>query len=74
MVTGDAPATALAIARRAGLVGAEDGAVLSGAQVDAMSEAQCEQAVASVSVFARVVPTQSFASSMPCSAVARSSP
>ena len=58
MVTGDAPATALAIARRAGLVGAGDGAVLTGAQVDAMNEAQCEQAVATVAIFARVVPTQ----------------
>ena len=58
MITGDGPATALAIARRAGLVGTQDGAVLTGAQLDAMSEAQCEQAVATVSVFARVVPTQ----------------
>jgi Ca2+-transporting ATPase len=58
MVTGDAPATALAIARQAGLVRADDGAVLTGAQLDAMSEAQCEQAVAAVGVFARVVPAQ----------------
>jgi P-type Ca2+ transporter type 2C len=58
MVTGDAPATALAIARQAGLVQSGDGAVLTGAQLDAMSETQCDQAVASVSVFARVVPAQ----------------
>jgi Ca2+-transporting ATPase len=58
MVTGDGAATALAIARRAGLVGAGEGAALTGAELDAMSEAQCEQAVATVSVFARVVPTQ----------------
>ena len=58
MVTGDAPATALAIARQAGLVPAGDRAVLTGAQLDAMNEAQCAQAVATVSVFARVVPAQ----------------
>ena len=58
MITGDAPATALAIAREAGLVHAGDGAVLTGAELDAMSEAQVERAVATVSVFARVVPAQ----------------
>lgn len=59
MITGDAAATALAIARQAGLV-AEDGddAVLSGAQLDAMNEMQLELAIARVAVFARVTPAQ----------------
>ena len=59
MITGDAAATALAIARQAGLV-AEDGddAVLSGAQLDAMTEPQLELAIARVAVFARVTPAQ----------------
>lgn len=59
MITGDAAATALAIARQAGLV-AEDGddAVLSGTQLDAMNEMQLELAIARVAVFARVTPAQ----------------
>ncbi len=58
MVTGDAPATALAIARQAGLVRQDEGAVLTGAQLEAMNEADCDRAVAGVGVFARVVPAQ----------------
>ncbi len=59
MITGDAPATALAIARRAGgLVADGDSAVLTGAQLDAMSDSQFELAVAGVAVFARVAPAQ----------------
>jgi Ca2+-transporting ATPase len=59
MITGDAPATALAIARQAGLVPqATQARALSGAQLAAMSEAQFEQAVAGVAVFARVTPAQ----------------
>lgn len=57
MITGDAPATAVAIARAAGL-GDPDGAVLTGAQLDTMTEAQLEAALVRVSVFARVAPAQ----------------
>lgn len=60
MITGDAPATALAIARHAGLVdaGARDDAVLTGAALDAMSDPAFELAVGRVAVFARVTPAQ----------------
>ena len=59
MITGDSAATALAIAREAGLVHADGGdAVLSGVQLDAMDELQLEVAVARAVVFARVTPAQ----------------
>jgi len=59
MITGDAAATALAIAHQAGLVEeADDSAVLSGAQLDAMNELELELAIARVAVFARVTPAQ----------------
>lgn len=69
MITGDAPATALAIARQAGLVGpvnglASDqdstgaGSVLTGAALEAMGDAEFERAVTHVAVFARVTPAQ----------------
>jgi hypothetical protein len=55
MMTGDAAATALAIARKAGLT---DGAALTGADLDAMGEAELELAIRHVAVFARVSPAQ----------------
>jgi len=59
MITGDAAATALAIARDAGLEGsARADAALTGAQLDAMDEPRFEQAIAGVAVFARVTPAQ----------------
>jgi len=59
MITGDAPATALAIAKQAGLVAAADDSVVrTGAQLDAMDEAQFELQVAHIAVFARVTPAQ----------------
>lgn len=59
MITGDAPATALAIARQAGLVhDGESAQVLTGAQLDAMNEAQFEGTVMHVAVFARIAPAQ----------------
>ena len=59
MITGDAPATAMAIARQAGLVqGSGDGTELTGPQLDAMDEAQFGLAIARVAVFARVTPAQ----------------
>ena len=59
MITGDAAATALAIARNAGLVRDEaPAAVLGGTQLDAMNEAEFAQAIVGVPVFARVTPAQ----------------
>lgn len=59
MITGDAAATALAIALQAGLVAEDsDDAVLSGAQLEAMNEQHLELAIARVAVFARVTPAQ----------------
>jgi len=59
MITGDAATTALAIAREAGLVEGEGGdAALTGAQIDALNEAQLDLAIVRVAVFARVTPAQ----------------
>ncbi len=59
MITGDAVATALAIARDAGLVRADDrDAAMSGGQLDALTEPELELAIARVAVFARVTPAQ----------------
>jgi P-type Ca2+ transporter type 2C len=55
MITGDYPATALAIARQAGI--AADG-VLTGAEMERMDDAALARAVAGASVFARVMPDQ----------------
>ncbi|WBY01663.1 HAD-IC family P-type ATPase [Ramlibacter tataouinensis] len=54
MITGDHAATALAIARQAGIETAAG--VLTGEQIDALDETQLGQAVARVRVFARVLP------------------
>ncbi|MBE7942575.1 MULTISPECIES: cation-translocating P-type ATPase [Ramlibacter] len=56
MITGDHAATALAIAREAGI--AVDGGVLTGAELAAMDDARLAQAVRTVRVFARVTPEQ----------------
>ncbi len=62
MITGDAPATALAIARQAGLLppggGDDAGSVFTGAQLDALNQAQLEAAIGRIAVFARVTPMQ----------------
>lgn len=58
MITGDAPATALAIARGAGLIERGSQRVLKGADLEAMSDADAAIAVSQVSVFARVTPSQ----------------
>jgi Ca2+-transporting ATPase len=55
MITGDFPGTAREIARQAGLV---QGAPLTGAEIERMSDAQLAQAVKATSVFARVLPQQ----------------
>jgi Ca2+-transporting ATPase len=56
MVTGDHPATALAIARQAGID--TTGGVLTGAEIEALDEAALRARAAQTSVFARVMPAQ----------------
>ena len=55
MITGDYPATAMAIAQQAGIDG---GGVLTGEQVETLSDGDLAQAMKSVSVFARIRPRQ----------------
>ena len=54
MITGDHPITAHAVARELGLLKA--GRVTSGAEVEAMSEAELERQVENIEVYARVSP------------------
>jgi Ca2+-transporting ATPase len=57
MITGDAPATAVAIARAAGLLAPDAAAeVLTGADIDALSEALFERQVRHTAIYARVTP------------------
>jgi len=56
MITGDYPATALAIAREAGID--INGGALSGAQIDALDDVALSQAMRSVRVYARIRPEQ----------------
>ena len=56
MITGDYPATAQSIARQAGLPGWET--VLTGPELDHMSDEELTQRIGHVQVFARVVPEQ----------------
>jgi len=56
MITGDYPATARTIAHRAGLEHCDD--VISGAELERMSDSDLARRVKDVRVFARVVPTQ----------------
>lgn len=58
MITGDHPATALAIARRIGIVADGDAEVLTGLALAAMAESALRERVASVRVYARVDPAQ----------------
>jgi len=55
MITGDYPTTARAIANQAGIAG---GAVLSGDELEKLSDAQLSEAMKTVSVFARIRPQQ----------------
>ncbi len=57
MVTGDHKLTAIAVARQIGLLsGDEEGGVLTGVELDEMSDKELEEAVERISVFARVSP------------------
>ncbi len=59
MITGDHPATAIAIARQLGIIsGEDDGGVLTGPQLAALSDAELRIQVESVRVYARVDPAQ----------------
>lgn len=55
MITGDHPATALAVARQAGIAGARDAAV-SGLELDALSDEDLSGKVETLPVYARVSP------------------
>ncbi len=56
MITGDHPLTAAAIARRLGIL--EDGGVMTGAELGALSDEQFARRVEGVRVYARVAPEQ----------------
>ncbi len=58
MITGDHPATALAIARRLGIVLDGDAEVLTGAELAELAEPTLRERVASTRVYARVDPAQ----------------
>ena len=58
MITGDHPATALAIARDLGIAGADDTAVYTGADLTQLDDATLEAEALRVSVYARVDPVQ----------------
>jgi Ca2+-transporting ATPase len=56
MITGDNPSTAAAVARTCGIGDSGEPRVLTGAQLDAMSDAELDDAVGGIDVFARAVP------------------
>jgi Ca2+-transporting ATPase len=56
MITGDYPVTAQAIARQIGLL--QMGAVMTGAELDHMSDAELQERIQSTNIFARAVPEQ----------------
>ncbi len=56
MITGDYPATAQSIARQAGL--ADPGSIITGPELERMSDAELARRIKQVQVFARVVPEQ----------------
>jgi P-type Ca2+ transporter type 2C len=56
MITGDYPGTAVRIAAQIGLK--PDNAVITGAQLDSMEDAELQEKIRAVCIFARVVPEQ----------------
>ncbi|MBL0124779.1 MAG: cation-translocating P-type ATPase [Betaproteobacteria bacterium] len=58
MITGDHPATALAIAKRLGIVDAHHSGVVTGAELAAMDDDAFRQRVDEIRVYARVDPAQ----------------
>ncbi len=56
MITGDYPETAQAIARQIGLL--QMGAIVTGAELEKMSDADLQQRISSTNIFARTVPEQ----------------
>ncbi|MBA3590791.1 HAD-IC family P-type ATPase, partial [Methylibium sp.] len=58
MITGDHPATALAIARELGIVGADESDAMTGAELAALDDAALAARVAETRVYARVDPAQ----------------
>jgi P-type Ca2+ transporter type 2C len=56
MITGDYPETAQSIARQVGLL--QMGAILTGAELDRMSDTELQQRIQSTNIFARAVPEQ----------------
>ena len=64
MITGDYPVTALAIARQAGIVNAQDDerrVVMAGDELGALTEPELAKRVSEVKVFARIKPAQKLA-------------
>jgi Ca2+-transporting ATPase len=55
MITGDYPATAMSIARQAGI---EEGASLTGEELESLDETTLRERIRQVSVFARISPAQ----------------
>ena len=56
MITGDYPVTAQAIARQIGLT--QSGEILTGAQLECMSDTELNQQIQNTTIFARAVPEQ----------------
>lgn len=59
MITGDHSTTAMAVAKEVGIIdkkGYKDNVIVTGNQIDRMNEAQLDEAVGQVNVFARVSP------------------
>ncbi|EHJ52225.1 cation-translocating P-type ATPase [Streptococcus macacae] len=60
MVTGDYGLTALSIAKKIGIVTGDDAKVISGLELEAMSDADLKEALRHEIVFARVAPEQKY--------------
>ncbi|KAI7884143.1 PMR1-type calcium-transporting P-type ATPase [Mucor mucedo] len=61
MITGDAEATAMSIARRLGIPTNSNGSCLTGYDIEHMSERQLQEMIHTVSVFARTTPKHKLA-------------